>query len=272
MDTTIPEKAAGESGIDQDADKGGPQRLRREDPGRTAPLRQWSNLYRRPDSWGAQEFSPQDWAENGGMADDASDAAVSHGVKLGYRVVEEHIRQGRRVAQQLNPRPYGAGSARDDIGELFGRIIRSYTDLGSLWTDLFNAFATNPEFLNSLLRVVSPPVSSPSNGNRKPASPEPASGSMSVSVEIISTRPSQVTVDLHPNAHVQTLGTSGLYAAEPNKPPLTDITFEPSFIAGQVLVRIRIPEGQAADVYSGVIVDKKTNLPQGTLSVRISSV
>jgi hypothetical protein len=268
---TIHNKIFEEPDSGKEGERGGAtrQRLRREDPVRDHPLRYWSHLYRRPGSWRTPEFSTPASSGNGAQREDVHDDTVSHGVKLGYRVVEEHIRQGRRVAQQINARPSTSGGGENDIGELFGRMVRYCTDLGSLWSDLLNALAANPEFLNNLLRMVSPQPSPAANG--KPTSAEPIRESIAVSVEMIANRPSQVTVDLRPQSQGCMLATAGLYAINPAAPPLLDIHFEPPAISGQVVLRIRIPDGQPPDVYTGVIVDKITNLPQGTLSVRVAS-
>ncbi len=253
----------------------GPSRLRREDVVRDEPIRYWSGLYRRPSAWTAPEFSAQAASVNGVQRGEPHDDPVSHGVRLGYRVVEENIRQGRRVAQQMNEHSSASGQGGqygkdgNDIGELFGRILRYYTDLGALWSDLLNTLAANPEFVNNFLRLFSPPPSATANG--KPTTMESAPASLAVSVEIIANRPSQVTVDLRPQAPGCVLATSGLYASDPTTPPLQDVQFASSLGSGVVALRIRIPEGQPPDVYTGVIVDKKTNLPQGTLSVRVAS-
>jgi hypothetical protein len=249
------------------------QRLRREDPVRTEAIRNWSTLYRRPHSWGFRTpvTDPQetDRTENAR----SQNGVVSHGVELGYQVVDEHIRQGQRVAHQLNGRPPTAGAMEDDIRGLVERLVRYYGDLGALWGDLLNSLATNPDFLDTLLRPWQPHAA-PSTVNRGADDGTLSTstrGPIAVGIEIISSCPTQVILDLHPQSEKLPLGTHGLSAVDPKKPPLTDIAFEPGFDHGAIRLRVRVPDGQPPDTYTGVIVDKRTNQPRGTLSVRVGA-
>jgi hypothetical protein len=241
------------------------QRLHRKDPVRIGPIRNWSTLYRQPNPSVSLDSS-----ENSSSADHATQGRswndpVSHGVKLGYRVIEEYLRQGQQAAQQINNRSYSPGAMGNDIRKMVERLARYYTDLGALWGDLVNSLVANPEFLNSFLRPFqSPPPSSTTNGVS-------ANGATAVVIEVVSTRPTQVTLDLHPHSEKLSLTTYGLRAVDPEKPPLTGITFESSPNPGPVRLRIYVPDGQSPDIYTGIIVDKTTNLPRGTLSVRIAA-
>lgn len=241
------------------------QRLHRKDPVRTGPIRNWSTLYR--------QLNPGvslDPSENSSSADHATqdrswNDAVSDGVKLGYRVIEEYLRQGQQAAQQINNRSYSPGAMGNDIQEMLERLARYYTDLGALWGDLVNSLVAKPEFLNSFLRPFQQ-SSTPSTANGASAN-----GATAVAIEVVSTRPTQVTLDLHPHLEKQSLAIYGLRAVDPEKPPLTDITFASGLDLGPVRLRIRVPDGQPPDIYTGVIVDKTTNLPRGTLSVRVAA-
>lgn len=245
------------------------QRLRREEPARNGPVRNWSTLYREANSRESHDPSASQNATDEAKSDRSWNDVVSHGVKLGYHVVEEHIRQGQRVAQQINNRSYTPETMGNDVQELLERMVRYYTDLGSLWGDLANSLVANPDLLGNLFRRGQSQAAQPVNG----ASANGASTTvpLSVSIEVISARPTQVTLDLQPQSEGLPLATSGLHAGDPQKPPLTDITLEPGLDMGRLLLRIRVPEGQPPDVYTGVVVDKGTNLPRGTLSIRIAA-
>jgi hypothetical protein len=117
--------------------------------------------------------------------------------------------------------------------------------------------------MNNLLRPFQappPPVST--NGAT-------ANGTMAITLEVISTRPTQVMLDLHPQSGKLPLTTHGLRAVDPEKRPLTDITFVSSADHSPICLRIRIPDVQPPDVYSGLVVEKATNLPKGSLTVKI---
>src|SRR5438093_10880146 len=113
----------------------GRQRLRREDPVRTEPIRNWSTLYRRPNSWGFRTSSADPQSVDRAEPGRSGNNVVSRGVELGYHVVEEHIRQGQHVAQQINTRSSSPGAMRNDIRGVAERLARYYTDLGSLSGD-----------------------------------------------------------------------------------------------------------------------------------------
>ena len=93
----------------------------------------------------------------------------------------------------------------------------------------------------------------------------------SLGIEIIAACPTQVTLQLYPQTGERSFMTPGLQAMDPDKPPLTDVTFTPSGDNGQASVRIRVPEGQPPDTYTGAVLDRVTGRPQGTLSVRVNN-
>jgi hypothetical protein len=80
-----------------------------------------------------------------------------------------------------------------------------------------------------------------------------------------------VTFNLSPQAERLFLATPGLHTINADKPPLTDITFIPALENNPANLRIRIPDHQPPDLYSGVLIDRNTGLPQGTLSIRVLS-
>lgn len=239
------------------------QRFHRDDPVRTGPIRNWSNLYRQPGPGGPGDPSPNAQSTEQATRERPWSDVVSQGVKLGYHVVDEYLRQGQRVAQQINNQSYSPGAIGNDIRETVERLARYYADLGSLWGELINSLVANQDFLNSLLRPLQPSPPPP------PAGGTGTNSNVAVAIEITSSRPIQVTFDLHPHSENISLVTHGLRAVDQNKPPLTDIAFVPSPDHGPLCLRIRIPDGQPPDIYTGVIVDGKTNQPRGTLSVRV---
>jgi hypothetical protein len=99
----------------------------------------------------------------------------------------------------------------------------------------------------------------------------PKSETMAVSIEVVSLRPVQVSVELRPNVEVRSLVALGLNAVDPGKPVLTDISLMPDEIPGRLKLRLRIPENQPPGTYSGVIVDRDSGETRGTLSIRIAA-
>lgn len=240
------------------------QRLRRADPKRAGPIRNWQTLLRRSDSWNSREpLAPGDTA-----ADAADDGAwndtVSRGVKLGYSVIEEQIRQGQRIAQEINDRSYTAGAMDNNVGKLLERVLRFYTDVGSLCFELVESTLRNPG-VSGIFRT--PGTSEPSNDASHNS--QWTNGATAVSIEVASTRPTEVTLDLRPHANGSALAVHELRALDTQKPPLTEVRFESGSENGPPRVRIAIPEAQPPDIYTGALIDRETNEPRGTLSIRI---
>src|SRR5262245_50751655 len=201
-----------------------PSRLKREDPARTGPNRQWGGVYR------ASEAAGTSWTE-----------VVREGVELGYRVIEDQILQGQRVAQQINTRSYGPTAMGADVRETSDRIINYYTSVASLWLGFLGSLVGAPDLGRSLagaawLRPASAAGSSPT----PPESP--AHRPVGTSIDIVSTRPTHLELELAPQSEYLALATPGLRALNPQSPPLTDVAFEPGGEGRVLRLRIRVPD------------------------------
>jgi len=218
------------------------QRLRRQDPERTAPVRRFSTMFRPDGNHRDGTLKPP--------ADMASD--ISDAVRMGYSVIEEQIRQGQRAAQQLGGAPSGLGSATVNATDIASRLLRYATDLAALHFDLMAVLTQSPGL------------------NGVPGSTAPTQGQGSrVSIEIASNRKNQVTLDLWAGNQTAGLTVPALHSAESEKTPLTEV----SFVAGTdelpARLRIVIPESQPAGVYSGLILDSASSQAKGTLSLKL---
>lgn len=237
------------------------ERLRREDPARTGPIRNWSTLYRRSDSWDFPQGSGQPVSGGDGGKSASPSDVVRHGVELGYRVIEEQIRQGQRIAEQLNHRAYDSRAMGSDLREVADRAWRYYADLGALWVDFLASIAGDGELIRRLFAAWRQPAEAA-------AAPASSNGAVAVSVEVASVRPAKVTLDLRPHSEGLTLVCRGLHDVDAGKPPLIDVTFTPA--SGDRGLSVRVPEGQPAGVYVGAVVDVATQEPRGWLTVRLS--
>lgn len=242
----------------------GPERLRRKDPERTEPLRRWSTLYRAPDSWNRRDSQT---ASEAGRPDETADSwrdVVAEGVAVGYRVIEEQIRQGQRVAEQFSEASYGPAAMTGDLREASERMVRYSADLVALWLDFVNATMANGDVLRSLSAAWQPGAAAP------PSTPEHGAATTGFAVEVSSNRPVRVHVDVKTGAAGRALAAHALRALEEEKPALTDVAFEPGRDGSPLTVRLRVPDGQPPGLYTGVIADRQTGEPVGTLSARLS--
>ena len=92
------------------------ERLHRQDPARDGPNRDFS-AYARSYGMGGRPHGAED--------------PVAQGVKLGYSVLDEQMREGRRLAERLRGgmRP---GAAAPEFGALIERALNIYRDMGAL--------------------------------------------------------------------------------------------------------------------------------------------
>lgn len=210
-------------------------RLRRDDPARTEPDRSFSGTFQ-PDAPGG-------------------DDPVTRGVRMGYRLVEEQMRRGQQIAQDASAR-FGVGRG-GDMREFAERALRFY---GDLYTDaaLF--------WLDAALTLVAPVDSSqqPSSNLTGPTS------SPAVPLDVASSRPVRVTLNLNPGARPAALQVLTMRTSDGVKPPLMDVSFQPQAGGGLPVLRIRVPAEQPAGVYHGVVCDAQApDTVLGTLTVDV---
>lgn len=236
------------------------KRLRRKDPVRVGPLRNFANLYR-PTGLSndkSDSESPVSLKQARGQA--GGESKPSEGVGLAYRVIEKYLNDGLRTAEQLNAQPYGTRPMAAPLQELIDRMLRYQADMVPLWLDL----------LGSLVRAdPAAPVYS-----RRPDARGMTNGVLTnskFSIETASRQPVEVSLDLQLNSEHIALATPGLHALDSRKPALTDIRFVPATSRNRAKLSIRIPTRQPAGVYSGVVIDRASGDTRGTLSIRVAS-
>jgi hypothetical protein len=241
-------------------------RFRREDPERVDPIRAWETLFRSDDS--RPQAAAADESPSAGEKTDEKtswDDIATRAVRRGYEVIEEQINEGRRIAEKFRGYSDDVRKGSDDTTRLIERSLRFYTDVGSLWFELMESLLRNqalrpdPRSGNGVNAEDHPAT----NGNGNGAS---RAKNSDVDIEVISPCPTSVSLDLR-SANGETLTVPPLRAADDGKPPLTDIGFHTR--EGRPVLRIKIPNGQPADTYSGVVVDAGTHQPKGTLCVSV---
>lgn len=223
------------------------ERVRRPEIERIDPQRGMANLVR--------ETSGAASASNG-------DDVVSRSIGVGYRIVEEYLQQSRSAAAAMSPGVLGdAGSA---VTDLTSRMARTTADMFDIWFQvLSSASATRP----------APDAAAPHAGTQNGASPgHPAQepSRTGIEVEIASTRPARVSVDLRPGAGSGALVVHALRSNDDTLPRIEDVSVDGASNGRPVIVRVRIAPDQPGGIYSGMIIDQASSLPVGTVSVILS--
>ena len=261
-------------------------RVTRPEPERMAPRRGWSNIFGPGADAGSFGTSAPAASAADGATDDRASDTVSRAVELGYRVIDEYVRQGQKAAQRLSSRSWSPETALRDTQEFTARVTRHASDMVALWIDLLDS----ANMTGAWRTAAQPWTQGPRNGdptatgNSAPAPtsgaspaasspPHPAAppvGRTRIAVELASERPAEVTVDLRSEDTTRKLVVHSLRAVEPEKPRITEVAFDPATPNAPARLRIRIPPGQPAGTYNALVIDEETSRPAGSVSVRLA--
>ncbi len=246
------------------------ERVKRPRLDRTRPVRSWSTLL------GVSAPTDHPAAERGSQAQPGD--VIARSVELGYRVVDDYIRQGRRAAERLGERSYGPEALTGDVQELGARMMRYASDFMGIWIQLMGvAMAGGPASRAAAPPPGPPPAAAETMGRdgRAAARDEAPSGKRApehirVRIEVASLWPTEVWLDLRPEAAHVPVVVHALRAIDPEIPRLDEVSFANGPAADPPILRVRIPPSQPPGVYNGLLVDRETNRPVGTVSVRVS--
>lgn len=222
---------------------------------RTNPIRTWTSLF-----GSAPPPAPAngDGPASGDVPPADLGTVIARSVDLAYRVMDDYVQQGQRAAERIAGRAYGPDAWVTDAQDVSARVARYASDLVGLWLDAFDGARAGAG-------TAPPPAAPATNGTRPP---EPG-GPPWLVIEVLAAQPAAVTLDLRPAAAASTVIAHALRDAEVAKPPLRDVQVEPASSGGPARVRVRVPPGQPAGTYHGLIVDEATNRPVGSVSVRL---
>lgn len=247
------------------------ERIRRPKPERTGPLRGGTHtLFAPPEPPPGTEVE----AEGEGGAPDA----VARAVDLGYRVVDDYIRQGQHAARLMARRAYGPEALANDVQDLAARAFQYGAEFFDLWMELLGQAAggqpLRPSWAPRGPRAAGGPPPGPHAPGGPPpgpraggAPPAPRGGrrdSRGVALAVESPLPVEVTVELD-------AGTAGELRVQ----DLQSVDGGPA-LRGLRLdggdpprLRLRVPPGQPPGTYCGLVIDAESARPAGTVVVRV---
>ena len=247
-------------------------RLRRPALERTAPIR---NLGKAFDQQGdASSPKTSEASARASTSGPELQDAVSEGVRLGYSVIEDQIRQAQTLAKTLNPGSYDIGGS-DEVRSLLNRLLRTYGDLTGAWVDILNAVLGNADLLNAVLgREASKPTEADRSAGA--GSPPPtgaqAGGIGAIAFAITSDRPVETEVKFFEGGdHGGPLVVQDLRSRENGAPPLEDVTLVQAGAGGALRFVVRVPAEQPPGLYQGLILDQRTDAPVGALGVTVKA-
>lgn len=254
-----------------------PPRKKRPTPERDGPLRSLSTLFASPVGRKPPASDPQPDSERNTDVG----RAVTDSVGLGYRVIDEYIRQGQQAAKGFNPSGFDSrAAAPDDASQMSQRLMQYGWDFAGLWFETWSKMTANGAMPASPFAARDDDRPPPGNaGGTAAARPAPASAVTPpaaasgvrdrVIVSVSCDRPTTTALEVRPGAGAA-LVVHALRAEGHEAPPIRDITMNCQD-DGTLGVRIAIDPDQPSGVYNAMILDQATNLPRGTLSVVIKS-
>lgn len=242
------------------------KRLHRPEPERTKPIRNRTAYLRKSVSWG--EMGPDDdfdAEELSGITNQCDDI-LTHGVNLGYKIIDEHILQGKQIAENLKNRSRFRENKSSEIGELnalVNRLLGLTKDMGALCMDSVELALKTP-------RILTHGLHSQVSDEPKTAKHSHSTGTQ-FSLEISSVKKTQVSLNLSARLPASRLYIHVLHASDPALAPLKGASFKHQEAHAPLILAIEVPSNQAAATYTGVVVDQQTNEPVGTLVVKVLS-
>lgn len=236
-------------------------RVKRPELPRTEPIRSWTALF------GADSGAARAQAAYAAGARTTSEA-VQRGVELGYRVVDEYLRQGSTAADAFTGRGRQQALPGAEFSQMAERMMRSAQDFTSLWFEMMGSFMANmpapgPNGQHAAHAPERAARGAPSSAAEPAASD---AGRWRVVVRIESTRPTEVTVSM--DEAIQTPMVESLRSALGSAH--IDASLEVVEDSARV-VRLwaRVPAGLPADRYTGAVLDAATGRPGGRVTIAI---
>jgi hypothetical protein len=253
-----------------------PPRVRRPELPRTEPERSFTGVFsggsdkRRPSGAGraASAEGPREGARRA--------PGVADGVTAGYQVIEDYIRQGQEFARKFWSAAPSSASTRNNVAE---RMIKSASDLASLFSEFLQTVTLPPNRPSpGSAPIPDFGLPDPPNGHPKARAESGAAsgatgaaetGAPAIWIDLSSRQRVEVSVDLRPGPWRRAMVAHDLRAPGPSAARLPGPHIETEAGERRVVVRLKVPDQQPPGVYSGLIIDGKTNLPCGTLAVKV---
>jgi hypothetical protein len=253
-------------------------RFKKPAPERVTPNRGWSGVFGAEPSVGPDE-QPQSGqrdagsAANGsaanGSAESSSAAGASSSVASAYRVIDDYLRQGRRVAENLWT-PLSSAAKGPDPSLLTERFLRGTADLSAAWFDMMQAL-TSP--MDGRANGAAPgasagPFDAGVRANReKNGAGERHSATAPVLV-VKSSRLARVSVELLSEAPNEGLTLTRLHADRPGVPSIDRAAVRSGRNAG-IEIEIVIGDEQPPGTYRGALIDDASQRTSGTVTVEL---
>ncbi len=254
--------------------------------------------YPEGETWGWQQpDGPPGWVADGqqqasvGEQPESWNGAVTDAVRMGYQVIEEHIRQGRRTARKMQRHEYGVGSLGDDLWEALQRTVGFSEDLMSLWIGALRVLLPGAKHSSPLpwprfSQGFGDNGAMTGNGHHSPNGRlendpwgpsvaddrgAPAAGESlspwSLSIDVTSSRPTRTVLDVELRNREEELIVEDLMHSSDPAVTLSEAAFYRTPEGLQL--RVEVSERHPPGVYSGFVRDRWNGSTRGCLRVEL---
>jgi hypothetical protein len=235
------------------------KRLHRPEPKRTEPIRNPSGYFRE----GTDGFHGKVDESN---PNGSTNEAVNHGVNLGYKVIDEYLKQGQRTAEQIRKTVEESFSLGDGPDGLVGGLLRLSKDLAEVYLAAMTPIIRKANQDATTAGHTTPSSSAAGMHGVKDAGTK----TVAIAVRVDSRRRTKVTVQLYGSTDVRSLTVYPLRTANGNQPALTKVSFAMDEALGVATLDVYIPDKQPIGQYAGVVINQNTQQPTGMVSVHIT--
>ncbi len=184
-----------------------------------------------------------------------------------YRVIDEYLRQGQQMARSMWL-PYGeARMPGPDWGPTVERLTRVTGDVAMAWLEMFQQWSSTAAGSGSA--PASPFAATPDSRSQSPY--DDADGGLGFSVSVESPRPVTLSVELHPGVRPESVRVGSLACGDPSIRAIQSVALEPPDEQSAWRLRCVVPAEQPPGVYNGLILDRVSERPRGTISLCVES-
>ncbi len=190
---------------------------------------------------------------------------------MGYRVVDDYVKQGASVANTFsNPSRGRSAASEQDLSKMTERMMQYASDFTSLWYDAMGLMMGH---INMQPRDDAG-KGTPNTPGATPPTPTPSTarsnvvlGHSRIMLDVKSTRPIEVIVALDESLHAGTFAVETL-KARTGKSQISGVRVEPaSEPEGPLKVRVHLAKGVVPERYTGAILDAASGKPKGRITV-----
>lgn len=237
------------------------ERVQRPDLPRSEPIRSWSGLF----GSGARPGSTRSAVDS-----------VQRGVELGYRVIDEYVKQGASMAGSFTGPTASRIPGAPDLSEMTERMVKYASDFTSLWFDTMGQVMTAAS--NGSAPNGSPSRSTPSPtpaAHEAKAPPVSRTGEptpLRLTLHVRSRATVDVDLALDDGAQVGTALRVEPLRRRGSERAITTVSIAPPPAEGGPLrVSIDVPDDTPSGRYTAAVVDEASGQPHGRLTVVVSA-